>query len=48
LIGEFGAGLAIVAVVIAVIFYEKRGQLPALRETEPTVPPVRAAQPGIS
>ncbi len=28
LIGEFGAGLAIVAVIIAVIFYEKRGQLP--------------------
>jgi uncharacterized protein len=28
LIGEFGAGLAIVAVIVAVIFYEKRGQLP--------------------
>lgn len=27
LTGEFGAGLAIVAVVIAVIFYEKRGEL---------------------
>ncbi len=25
---EFGAGLAIMAVVIAVIFYEKRGELP--------------------
>ncbi|MGH9732299.1 MAG: CPBP family intramembrane glutamic endopeptidase, partial [Candidatus Acidiferrales bacterium] len=48
LIGEFGAGLAIIAVVIAVIFDGKRGQLPALRETEPMVPPVPAAQPGIS
>ncbi|MFZ0332611.1 MAG: type II CAAX endopeptidase family protein [Candidatus Acidiferrales bacterium] len=28
LIGEFGAGLAIVAIIIAAIFYEKRGQLP--------------------
>lgn len=27
LTGEFGAGLAIVAVIIAVIFYEKRGEL---------------------
>lgn len=39
LIGEFGAGLAIVAIVIAVIFDGKRGQLPMLREMEPTVPP---------
>jgi uncharacterized protein len=28
LIGEFGAGLAIVAVIIGAIFYEKRGELP--------------------
>jgi uncharacterized protein len=28
LIGEFGVGLAIVAVIIGAIFYEKRGQLP--------------------
>lgn len=31
LIGEFGAGLAIVAVILAVIFYEKRGELPAIK-----------------
>jgi membrane protease YdiL (CAAX protease family) len=29
-IGEFGFGLAIVAVVLAVVFYRKRGELPAM------------------
>lgn len=31
---EFGAGLAIVAVIIAVIFYKKRGELPQCQLTE--------------
>jgi uncharacterized protein len=34
LIGEFGAGLAIMAVIIAVIFYEKRGELPQTRTVQ--------------
>jgi CAAX protease family protein len=34
LIGEFGAGLAIVAVVIAAICYKKRGELPQSQTTE--------------
>ena len=36
LIGEFGAGLAIVAVIIAAIFYEKRGQLPQTQPAQTT------------
>ena len=31
---EFGAGLALIAVIGAVIFYAKRGQLPAHCESE--------------
>ena len=43
LIGEFGAGLAIVAVIIAVVFYEKRGELPEVQPTQS--PAVATAQP---
>jgi hypothetical protein len=31
---EFGAGLALAALVVALIFYAKRGELPAQRESE--------------
>ena len=31
---EFGAGLALAALVVAIIFYAKRGELPAQRESE--------------
>jgi uncharacterized protein len=43
LIGEFGAGLAIIAVIIAVIFYEKRRELPQMQAAQTSVP--TAAQP---
>jgi membrane protease YdiL (CAAX protease family) len=31
---EFGVGLALIALVVAIIFYAKRGELPAQRESE--------------
>lgn len=34
LVGEFGAGLAIVAVIIGVIFYEKRGELSQVQSAQ--------------
>lgn len=36
---EFGAGLAIMAVIIAVIFYEKRGELPQTSAPQTASPP---------
>ncbi|MGB6874562.1 MAG: type II CAAX endopeptidase family protein [Candidatus Acidiferrales bacterium] len=43
LIGEFGVGLAIVAVIVAVIFYEKRGELPQMQTAQTSV--ASATQP---
>src|SRR6185437_12679804 len=42
MIGEFGAGLAIMAVVIAVISYKKRGELPRSQTDVPATAPVPA------
>ena len=33
---EFGAGLAIAALVVGIIFYTKRGELPTRRQAEST------------
>ena len=35
---EFGAGLALAAIVVAVIFYRKRGELPAIAPAESSAP----------
>lgn len=42
LIGEFGAGLAIVAIVVAAICYKKRGELPESRANEAASAPAPA------
>lgn len=44
LIGEFGAGLAIVAVVIAAICYKKRGELPQSQVKEASATPAAASK----
>lgn len=45
MIGEFGAGLAIIAVVIAVICYKKRGELPESRAKDSAAAPAPAPRP---